>query len=322
MLMLIGQFSLLAILIVIAGYKLTLIGDKLADETGFGENVVGFVLLAAVTSMPELSTSLTAAKLGQPGLVFGNMIGSNIFNMVVIALILLYPFKNKENTKASERNIFTASLGIFFAAVVGILIYLQSPKAGIILISIYLFMMVLNYKFEKNDRKSEVSPAFKFKELYKDYLFFLFLAVIVVISGYYMTGICDKIAITPIEIFNQKFFLGATFVGQLFLAVATSLPELIVSFSAVRIGKINMAYSNIFGSNIFNLAILGISSVVYEGNLFLDASSFLFSIMIFILFVSIIISSLQYKTKRRIRFDSLLIISLYIFNLYITFIKQ
>lgn len=322
MLVLILQFTGLALVIVGAGYKLTLVGDKLADETGFGENVVGFVLLAAVTSMPELSTALTAAKLGEQGLVFGNMIGSNIFNMVVIALILLFPFKKHINNTASEKNIFSASLGIYFAAILGLFIMLEYAHSGLMLIIVYVVLMVLSYKFEKKGSLDEIAPSFKFKILYKDYLLFLFLSIIVVFSGYFMTGICDKIAITPFSLFEEEYLLGATFVGQMFLAVATSLPELIVSFSAAKIGKINMAYSNIFGSNIFNLAILGISGVVYDGNMFLNAKAFLFSLMIFIMFVAVIISSLQYKTKRRIRFDSLFIIGMYIFNLYISFIQK
>jgi len=321
MLILLAQFGVLAIIIVITGYKLTLIGDKLADETGFGENIVGFILLAAVTSMPEMSTSITAAKLGESGLVFGNMIGSNIFNMVIIALLLLYPFKKVKKFEASEKNIFTASLGIFIAAVVGILIYLKLEIAGIVILIIYITMMVLNYKFEKKENASDVTPSFKFKELYKEYLMFLALSVVVVISGYYMTVICDQIAIKPFVLLGATYVLGTTFVGQLFLAIATSLPELIVSFSAVRIGKVNMAYSNIFGSNIFNLTILGVSSFVYNGNMFAEAENFIFSLLLFVLLVAITISSLQYKTKRKIRLDALMIIGLYIFNLYIIFNK-
>ncbi len=322
MLNLLLQFGFLAFVIVLAGYKLTLIGDKLADETGFGENIVGFILLAAVTSMPEMSTSITAAKLSQPNLVFGNMIGSNIFNMVIIGLILLYPFKNKQTLKADEKNIFTASLGIFFAAVTGILIYLKLATAGHILVFIYIAMMFLNYRFEKKGNiEEDVKPSFKFKQLYKDYIFFLILSVIVIFSGYYMTGICDKIAVTPFSLFSKTYTLGTTFVGQLFLAVSTSLPELIVSFSAVKIGKINMAYSNVFGSNIFNLAILGVSSFFYKGNMFLNAETFLFSIMLFILLVSTAIASLQYKSKRKLDISALIIISLYILNLFVIFNK-
>ena len=158
---------------------------------------MGFILLAAVTSMPEMSTSITAAKLGEAGLVFGNMIGSNIFNMVVIALLLLYPFKKVKKFEASEKNIFTASLGVFLAAVVGILIYLKSPSAGIIIVVIYVIMMILNYRFEKKENILGETPSFKFRQLYKEYLFFLALSAVVVVSGYYMTVVCDKIAVTP-----------------------------------------------------------------------------------------------------------------------------
>ena len=83
---LIAIFSGLAALTVVAGYYLTRLGDTIADETGFGHNIVGFVLLAAITSLPELSTSITGASLGQANLVFGNMVGSDIFNTLIIGL--------------------------------------------------------------------------------------------------------------------------------------------------------------------------------------------------------------------------------------------
>ncbi|RLE18757.1 MAG: hypothetical protein DRJ14_02830 [Acidobacteria bacterium] len=313
---LIGMFSGLAMLTVVAGYYLTCLGDTIAEETGFGHNIVGFVLLAAITSLPELSTSITGATLGQSELVFGNMVGSNVFNTLIIGLILI-AMGWKIRSEGHVRNVLSGAMGIAMAAIAGMLIVLKSGFSGIVLVAAYLVMMVIHYRFERKEQKSGEGdpPAFYFKKLMPIYLKFLFFSVIIVIAGYLMTGVCDRIAITPFHAGSGIVILGRTFVGQMFLAVATSLPELIVSFSAVKLGKIDMAYANVFGSNIFNMAILGISAMVYKGNMFADVGIHIyFSFFVFILMVSIAIISLKYRVKSRIRWDGLAILFLFILN--------
>ncbi len=313
---LMGIFSVLAVLTVLAGYQLTCLGDTIAEETGFGHNIVGFVLLAAITSLPELSTSITGATLGQSELVFGNMIGSNIFNTLIIGLILI-SIGWKIRTEGHVRNVLSGAMGIAMAALAGMLVVLKAGYSGMLLIAAYLVMMAVHYRFERKEMMNEerVRPAFYFRKLSSIYVKFLFFSVIIVVAGYLMTGICDRIAITPFNLGKSTVLLGRTFVGQMFLAVATSLPELIVSFSAVKLRKIDMAYANVFGSNIFNMAILGISALVYKGNMFADVGIHIyFSFFVFMLMVSIAIISLKYRVQSRIRWDGIAIVLLFILN--------
>jgi len=218
---LIGMFSGLAMLTVVAGYYLTCLGDTIAEETGFGHNIVGFVLLAAITSLPELSTSITGATLGQSELVFGNMVGSNVFNTLIIGLILI-AMGWKIRSEGHVRNVLSGAMGIAMAAIAGMLIVLKSGFSGIVLVAAYLVMMVIHYRFERKEQKSGEGdpPAFYFKKLMPIYLKFLFFSVIIVIAGYLMTGVCDRIAITPFHAGSGIVILGRTFVGQMFLAVA------------------------------------------------------------------------------------------------------
>ena len=315
------KFLIISSIIVFTGYQLTITGDKIAEETGFGSNLIGFILLASVTSMPELVTSISAANIHRANLVFGNMIGSNIFNMVVIALVVIWG--SRKSFQAKSENIFNASMGLFITALAGILVFIKTSFSGIILLGAYGVILYLSFKFEKkNNISDDVKPSFKFQKLFFSYLYFVFLSAIIVISGYYLTIVCDKIAVTPFTVSGKTLILGTTFVGQLFLAVSTSLPELIVSLSAVKIGKIDMAYSNIFGSNIFNMAILGFSSFFYKGQMFAAVSEdIVFSIMIFFILVSITIGSLKYKTKSKFRIDALLLILFYLVNLFYVFSK-
>ncbi len=315
------KFFLISAIIVYTGYQLTITGDKIADETGFGSNLIGFILLASVTSMPELVTSISAAKIHRANLVFGNMIGSNIFNMVVIALVVIWGARKSFQPKSE--NIFNASMGLFITALAGILVFVKTAFSGTILLAAYGIILYLSFKFEKKTSiAQERKPSFQLKKLFKSYVYFVFLSAVIVVSGYYLTVVCDKIAVTPFTVYGKTYILGATFVGQLFLAVSTSLPELIVSLSAVKIGKIDMAYSNIFGSNIFNMAILGLSSFFYKGQMFANvAGDIVFSIMIFFILVSITIGSLKYKTESKFRIDSFLLILFYFVNLFYVFSK-
>lgn len=313
---LIGMFSGLAALTVIAGYYLTCLGDTIAEETGFGHNIVGFVLLAAITSLPELSTSITGATLGQAELVFGNMVGSNIFNTLIIGLILV-GMGWKIRIEGHVKNVLSGAMGMAMAAIAGMLIVLKAGYSGIVLIAAYLVMMAIHYRFERKEMMSREAkaPAFHFRKLASVYLKFTFFSVIIVIAGYLMTGVCDRIAVTPFHVGGSALLLGRTFVGQMFLAVATSLPELIVSFSAVKLGKTDMAYANVFGSNIFNMAILGISALVYRGNMFADVGIHIyFSFFAFMLMVSIAVISLKYRMQNRIRWDGLAILGLFLLN--------
>ncbi|MCK5879722.1 MAG: hypothetical protein KAH24_08075 [Holophagae bacterium] len=202
------------------------------------------------------------------------------------------------------------------------LIVLKAGYSGVVLLMAYMVMMAIHYRFERKEMKSTETkvPAFHFRRLAPVYLKFMFFSVIIVLAGYLMTGVCDRIAVTPFYVGDSTLVLGRTFVGQMFLAVATSLPELIVSFSAVKLGKTDMAYANIFGSNIFNMAILGISALVYRGNMFADVGIHIyFSFFAFMLMVSIAVISLKYRMQNRIRWDGLAILGLFLLNAFYLF---
>lgn len=319
MLILSLQALALAIVIVVAGYRLTVIGDELAIRTGFGESLVGFVLLAAVTSLPELSTAVSAAIIRQGDLVMGNIFGSNIFNLLIIGFVVL-TLQKRKLVDGDERNVFTGTLGVALGAIAGLGLVSGFRWTGECLLVAYGFIMWLNYRFERKHLEGDTAPAFQFKLLWHLYLQFLGLGVVVVITGYLMTTVCDRIAVTPISFGADSFVLGRTFIGQLILAVSTSLPELIVTLSAMKLGRINMAYANIYGSNIFNLAILGISGVVFRGNLFTAVGpQNLFSLLVFLMMAAVSLGALNYRSTRRFRADGVLIILLFLLNMVYVF---
>lgn len=322
MLTLLVYAVLLSAVLVVAGFYLTIVGDRIADETGFGESLVGFIMLAAITSLPELSTSLSAAAIGQANLVAGNIFGSNLFNLSIIAVMVMF-LRKRGLPDGDSRNVLTGSFGIALASVVGLGMLTEFAFAGEVLVAAYIVTMFLNYRFERRQlsiTETGSAPAFRFRALWRTYLFFLVLGVVVVVCGYLMTVVCDQMAVTPFTVMGNRMVLGRTFVGQLFLAIATSLPEMIVTFSAVRIGKVNMAYANIFGSNIFNLAILGVAGITYSGNMFAGIGiENMLTLFIFMLMASISIAAMKYRPVRQFRFDAVIMILLFLMNLVYVF---
>ena len=314
MLTLLVYAVILSAVLVVAGFYLTIVGDRIADETGFGESLVGFIMLAAITSLPELSTSLSAAAIGQANLVAGNIFGSNLFNLSIIAVMVMF-LRKRGLPDGDSRNVLTGSFGIALASVVGLGMLTEFAFAGEVLVAAYIVTMFLNYRFERRQlsiTETGSAPAFRFRALWRTYLFFLVLGVVVVV--------CDQMAVTPFTLMGNRMVLGRTFVGQLFLAIATSLPEMIVTFSAVRIGKVNMAYANIFGSNIFNLAILGVAGITYSGNMFAGIGiENMLTLFIFILMASISIAAMKYRPVRQFRFDAVIMILLFLMNLVYVF---
>lgn len=319
MLILLMQALALGIVIVLAGYRLTRIGDELAERTGFGESLVGFVLLAAVTSLPELSTAVSAAVIEQSDLVMGNIFGSNIFNLLIIGFLVL-TLGRRKLVDGDEKNVFTGTLGVALGAVAGLGLLSGFEWTGECLLVAYIFIMWLNYRFEQKHLSTDTKPSFQFCVLWRLYFQFVALGAVVVVTGYLMTTVSDRIAVTPISLGAASFVLGRTFIGQLILAISTSLPELIVTISAMKLGRINMAYANIYGSNIFNLAILGISGSIFNGNLFTAAGpQNLFSLLVFMLMAAISLGALNYRSTRKLRLDGVMIILLFLLNMAYVF---
>jgi len=118
--------------------------------------------------------------------------------------------------------------------------------------------------------------------------------------------------------------LGESFVGTLFLAASTSLPEVAVSLTAVRIGSVDLAVGNLFGSNIFNILILSIDDIFYtSGNLLKDASANnITSVFAVIIMTAIAITGLAYKPEKKrflLAWDTFLILLVYIGNMVLLY---
>lgn len=345
---LVFAFCLAALVVVSVGTTLSQYGDALGERTGLDSGLVGLLFLAAVTSLPELVVSITAtitasmravglagAELnsilsGGADLAIGNMIGSNSFNLLIIAFMDLTQGQGAFLHQLKRTHIMSAASGLGMLGILlfglcidrghGILIpYLEVGVVTPFLAIAYILVMILQGRVEQRDeeqtqdadRKIKGDPLLLCMPTYHFYSVLLFCALMIVLSGIWLSLLGDRMAV--------MFSLEKSFVGTIFLAISTSLPELVVSIAAVRLGAYNMAIGNVLGSNIFNLLIIFIADLgLRDASILHYASdSHLATISMVLLMTSIVIAGLIYRSTRSIAwlgFDVWLIILVYVFG--------
>ncbi|MCI0469433.1 MAG: sodium:calcium antiporter, partial [Nitrospirae bacterium] len=237
------------------------------------------------------------------------------------------------STKAHHGNILSAGFGILLLSIAVMSLFFghRTFLAGwhlgwigyysLLFIGIYFIAMRLVYSYEKRQIASYVKE-FAVELKYKDVttksaaLNYAVNAAIVIAAAMFLPKIGEGIA----EITG----LGQTFVGNIFIAISTSLPEVVVSIAAVKIGAVDLAIGNLFGSNIFNIFILALDDIFFlKGPLLSFANqSHIVSTLSAILMTAIAIISLTYRAEKKrlfIAWDSIGIITVYVINLILLY---
>lgn len=327
------QFSICVLLILLFGSRLSRYGDIIAEKTGLSGLWVGLLLLAAITSLPELITGIGAVSFvgGVEGanLALGAAFGSNLFNLILIALMDVMYRSGPLLSTASREQLPLAALGILLIAFAGGSILLGSNvwDGAIGWVSLYSIVLVLLYiwgsrRIFRSKRIRTVEPTqlqYKHISSRRIYTVFTISALGIVGAGTWLAFIGDDIA--------AGTGWDTTFVGSLFLAATTSLPELVVSIAALRIGARDMAIANMLGSNMFNMGIViaGDDLFYTSGSIFSAASpGHIFSAAIAILMTLIVIAGLiirpRRKVLRRISWYTVALVIVYLGGAYALFI--
>ena len=325
------EFLICALIILLSGAKLSRYGDKIAEKTGLSGIWVGLLLLAAATSLPELITGIGSVTLVGGGeganLALGAVFGSNLFNLLIIALIDTMYRSGPVLSVASRGQLLLAALGILIIAFAGgsILLGTEVWDGVIGWVSIYSVVLVLLYLwgsgriFRREQRQPE-ARALRYESTSprRAYLGFAIAAVAIVGAGMWLALIGEEIAAVT--------GWDTTFVGSLFLAATTSPPELVVSIAALRIGARDMAIANMLGSNMFNMGIViaGDDLFYRSGSIFSAASpGHVFSAAIAILMTLIVIAGLVFRPRRktplRMSWYSVALIVIYLGGAYALF---
>lgn len=247
----------MVVVIVVLSIKLGKYVDIMDAKSNISGAFIGGVMLAAVTSLPELFTSLSAVWIvKENSMIIGNILGSDLINLAFFGVILLIFWKGLKKTEFNKY--YFVSLGVCCGmyALVSLGLYLAkymqftwfSVVSPAILVLYILFINKMPKTSEADDEKEDEGISLR-----QAVTRFIICAVVLIAASIAMTYLTDMVA--------DKLNLGKTFAGALFLGVATSLPELISSITLCYRGNYNAAAGNIIGSNVFNFAILFVADV-------------------------------------------------------------
>ncbi|MCI8964342.1 MAG: calcium/sodium antiporter [Eubacterium sp.] len=221
--------------------------------------IVGMTIVAMGTSLPECSVSINASMTGENSLAVSNVLGSNIFNLMVVCGVcaLFAPLVVKAETR--NRDI---TFSILCAVLLGILGFLGMELERmdgwifLVIFILFLFYMVMSaLKARAGGQEIDEGEEYAVIPVWKSILFIAGGAAAIAFGGDFVVKSASKIATT--------FGMSQTLVGLTICAIGTSLPELVTSVVAARKKQVDMALGNVIGSNIFNiLFVLGISSSI------------------------------------------------------------
>ncbi|WP_068878379.1 sodium:calcium antiporter [Phenylobacterium sp. CCH9-H3] len=261
-------FLLLAAVIAFAGYWLSRFGDVIAERTGLSGSWIGLILLATVTSLPELVTGISAVRLeNAPDLAVGDALGSCVFNLLLLSVVDFFHRPGCLFARAAEGHALSTGYSAVMLAIVGLNLSAPAAIAGLPLspatlaiVPIYVLALRNIFTYERRRLLEPPEPAalrYPGVTLARAVTGYVAAATAVVAAGVMLPGAALDLA--------TAMGWTTTFVGTLFLAAATSLPELVVTLSAVRIGALDMAVANLFGSNLFNMVVLAVDDAAYPG---------------------------------------------------------
>ncbi len=321
-----------AALIAVAGPELSRSGDILADKTGISGNWIGLVLLGTVTSLPELVTGVSSVTAAQvPDIAVGDALGSCVFNMLILVAVDLMFRETSVYRRAYQGHILSGGFGVLLIGFAGLnlLVANEGPSYAIghvgiytpVMIGLYLLAVRTVFSYERQQREAFVEEA---AERYPDISFkkavgrFGVAAAVVIGAGVWLPFIGADLA--------DAMGWRESFVGSLFVAGATSLPELVVTIAALRFGALNMAIANLLGSNLFDILVLAVDDIFYtRGSLFADVSTaHAVSAASAVTMTGLVIVSLLYRPRQRlfrtVGWTSLGLFAIYLFNSYVVFL--
>jgi cation:H+ antiporter len=298
----------------------------IAEKTGMGRTWIGFIMLASVTSLPELITGISSVAItGVPNIAVGDVLGSCVFNMLIYAVLDVIYRPTPLSTKAHQGNILSAGFGILLLglAATGLILGNRVSSLGWIgfyspiIVVMYFAAIRLVFFYEKRQLsflRKEMSIELKYSDISMKTALVNYgiNGTVVIVAAVFLPSIGEGLALST--------GLGKTFVGNILIALSTSLPEVVVSVSAIKMDAIDLAIGNLFGSNIFNLFILAIDDALFINGPILSSvdTAHVFSALSAISMTAMAIIGLTYRASKKTFFlawDSLGITVIYISNI-------
>ena len=273
------QFVLAAGAIVVAGTFLSRFADDLAELTGLGRMLVGSILLAGTTSLPELTVDISAIRLGAANLAVGDLLGSSLMNLLILALLDLSSHsRGKMLSPQSAAHALSGGVSgvLTLLVALGLLVNPTWKRVTLGGVSAVLWLVVLAYGLGarlvyldqrislRTAQEEGLATRSSSRTLRSAALGFSICAAVILVAGPWLADAADRLA--------EMSGLGGTFVGTTLVALCTSLPELVSSLAALKLGAHDLAIGNIFGSNAFNMVLLVPLDLAQPGALLAEVS--------------------------------------------------
>ena len=257
-------FVAAGLLLVVAGTVQTRAADAIAGITGLGRLFVGALLLAAATSLPELATDVSAVRLGAPNLAAGDLFGSSLANMLILAAIGYVSAGSPVFRAATPVHAVTACLAIVLNAAAGVFVLVRLEQPGwpigiesLLLAAAFVVGMRIVYTHRADGERADAGPPRWTRPIRGALLRFSLASAGVLAAAPAFAWSAQRIA--------ELSGLGTTFVGTWLVGLATSLPELVTTMAALRLGAVDLAVGNLFGSNAFNMVVFVAMDLAHPG---------------------------------------------------------
>lgn len=323
-------YLILAVAVIFFSIKASIYVDLIDKKTNLGGAFIGGVMLSAVTSLPELFTSLSSTLLiNKPALCLGNILGSNLFNTAVLGLLIIIFVKSFSKIKVTKSHYIT--LMALFTGYFGLCLtnfglrfsFINIEWISVVILALYVIALKKMANDGDNEPEfiEEVEFALEHDEIIGNSVSdqkrnnltlkqitirFILTSIMIVIVSIAITFATDTISI--------RLHLNAGLAGALLLGVATSLPEVTSTFTLFKMKNFNIGIGNIIGSNLFNLTILSVVDILYFGKGLYDFSDSQTNSLLFYGLFTFPLFALAFKTKKKIIkvISSIIIILLYI----------
>ncbi|HEX6059607.1 MAG TPA: hypothetical protein VFZ11_11385 [Gemmatimonadaceae bacterium] len=313
-------FLLAALVVVGAGTVLARSGDVIAARTALGGLWVGSVFLAFATSLPELATDIAAIRIGALDLAAGDLFGSSMANMLILAVLNLLPTGSGLFRKAALEHALYAAVAIILTSVAAVSILLR-PSVSVLgigpetmlLLAIYLAGSRAIYRHgtlarqaaataEMGGQPAVAAPVAPGEHapgpttsLRRAIGMFVGASLVILVAAPQFARSAEQLAVVT--------GLGTTFVGTWLVGFSTSLPELVTSLAAVRLGAFDLAVGNLFGSNAFNMTILVVLDAAQGPGSFLGLveTSHAISALVAVALMAVAVAALVSRAEGRLR---------------------
>jgi len=320
------ELAICILIIFFFGHRVAIYGDIIAEKTRLGGLWIGLVLISITTSLPELFNGVSSIFIvNAPDLTVGNLLGANTFNLFNLALLDMASRSGSIMLAVGKGQKLAGWYGIILVALIAIPLLFQSLAdirlgwLGLttpIIMIIYLFSIrQIFLSDKKNPAVTNEQSKYETHSLKRTFILFTISALFIIGAGIWLATIGEDI--------SRITGLGESFIGSILISFTTTLPEITVSFSALRLGAVDMAMSNMLGSNMFNMFLICFDDIIYTKGPILSAvsSNNLITAVTIIVLTLITLAGLYFKPRRlfRLSWYNILIFGIFITGAYLNF---